>query len=54
MGALVSALKTTRERGGQLKLCSIAPKVLTLIETANLNQVFEIFPNEASGLASFN
>jgi bifunctional UDP-N-acetylglucosamine pyrophosphorylase/glucosamine-1-phosphate N-acetyltransferase len=54
MGALVSAMKTTRERGGQFKLCGIVPKVLTLIETANLNQVFEIFPDEASGLASFN
>jgi bifunctional UDP-N-acetylglucosamine pyrophosphorylase/glucosamine-1-phosphate N-acetyltransferase len=54
MGALVSAMKATREHGGQFKLCSIVPKVLTLIETANLNQVFEILPDEASGLASFS
>jgi bifunctional UDP-N-acetylglucosamine pyrophosphorylase/glucosamine-1-phosphate N-acetyltransferase len=54
MGALVSALKTIRERGGQFKLCSIVPKVLTLIETASLNRVFEILPDEASGLASFS
>jgi bifunctional UDP-N-acetylglucosamine pyrophosphorylase/glucosamine-1-phosphate N-acetyltransferase len=54
MGALVSALKTTRESGGQLRLSGIQHKVLTLIETANLNQVFEIYPDEASGLASFS
>jgi bifunctional UDP-N-acetylglucosamine pyrophosphorylase/glucosamine-1-phosphate N-acetyltransferase len=53
MGALVNALKTTRAHGGELKLCSVMPKILTLIETANLNQVFEIFPDEASGLAGF-
>jgi len=54
IGALVNAMKATRERGGELKLCSIVPKVLTLIETANFSQVFEIFPDEASALASFN
>jgi len=54
MGALVSALKATRESGGQLRLSGIQHKVLTLIETANLNQVFEIHPDEASGLASFS
>jgi bifunctional UDP-N-acetylglucosamine pyrophosphorylase/glucosamine-1-phosphate N-acetyltransferase len=54
MGALVSALKATRESGGQLRLSGIQHKVLTLIETANLNQVFEIYPDEASGLASFS
>jgi len=54
MGALVSAMKATRESGGQLRLSSIQHKVLTLIETANLNQVFEIYPDEASGLSSFS
>ena len=54
MGALVSALKTTRESGGELRLSSVQHKVLSLIETANLNQVFEIHPDEASGLASFS
>ena len=54
MGALVSALKATRESGGEFRLSGIQHKVLTLIETANLDQVFEIYPDEASGLASFS
>ncbi len=54
MGALVGLLKATREVGGQLKLSGLPPKVRVLLETADLNRVFEIHPDEASALLSFD
>jgi bifunctional UDP-N-acetylglucosamine pyrophosphorylase/glucosamine-1-phosphate N-acetyltransferase len=53
MGALVGILKATREAGGQLKLCGLALKVRVLLETADLDKVFDIHPDEASALVSF-
>jgi len=54
MGALAGVLKATREAGGQLKLCGLPPKVWALLETADLDKVFEIHPDEASALISFD
>lgn len=54
MGALVGILKATREAGGQLKLSGLPLKVRVLLETADLNRVFDIHPDEASALASFD
>ena len=53
LGALVGLLKTTREVGGQLKLCQLTTKVSALLETAALDKTFELFPDEASAQASF-
>ena len=53
MGALVSALKASQAGGKRLKLSAIPPKVRVLLETANLDRVFEIHPDEAEALASF-
>ncbi|MGH6629816.1 MAG: STAS domain-containing protein, partial [Burkholderiales bacterium] len=52
MGALVSALKTSQASGKRLKLSAIPQKVRVLLETANLDRVFEIHPDEAQALAS--
>jgi len=53
MGALVSALKASQAGGKRLKLSAIPPKVRVLLETSNLDRVFEIHPDEAQALASF-
>ena len=53
MGVLVSALKTSQAAGKRLKLSAIPQKVRVLLETANLDRVFEIHPDEAQALASF-
>lgn len=53
MGELVGAMSSFRSKGGQLKLSGVPDKILRLLETANLQRVFEIHPNEAAALASF-
>ncbi|MFB3922460.1 MAG: STAS domain-containing protein [Terriglobia bacterium] len=53
MGVLVSALKTSQAEGKRLKLSAIPQKVRVLLETANLDRVFEIHPDEAAALVSF-
>jgi len=53
MGALVGILKAVREVGGMLRLSGLTTKVRVLLETAALDRVFEIYPDEASALLSF-
>jgi bifunctional UDP-N-acetylglucosamine pyrophosphorylase/glucosamine-1-phosphate N-acetyltransferase len=54
MGALVGVLKAVREVNGQLRLCGLPLKVKVLLETANLDRVFEVCADEAEALASFS
>ncbi|MBI4164351.1 MAG: bifunctional UDP-N-acetylglucosamine diphosphorylase/glucosamine-1-phosphate N-acetyltransferase GlmU [Acidobacteria bacterium] len=53
LGALVGLLKSTREAGGQLKLCQLTSKVSALLETAALDKTFEVYPDEAAAHSSF-
>jgi bifunctional UDP-N-acetylglucosamine pyrophosphorylase/glucosamine-1-phosphate N-acetyltransferase len=53
MGALVGVLKAIREVGGMLRLSGLTAKVRVLLETSALDRVFEIYPDEASALLSF-
>lgn len=53
IGEIVAAEEKLRGAGGELKLCGVSPKVVTLLEAANLDRVFEIHPDEAAGLESF-
>ena len=53
MGALVGVLKAVREAGGMLRLSGLTTKVRVLLETSALDRVFEIYPDEASALLSF-
>lgn len=46
LGALVTALKTVRARGGQLCVCSINEQIRILFELTSMDRVFEIFPNQ--------
>jgi bifunctional UDP-N-acetylglucosamine pyrophosphorylase/glucosamine-1-phosphate N-acetyltransferase len=54
MGALVAVLKAVREANGQLRLSGLPPKVKVLLETANLDRVFEVCTDEAAALASIS
>lgn len=54
MGALVGVLKAVREVGGQLRLSGLPAKVKVLLETANLDRVFDVSPDEAAALASLD
>ncbi len=44
LAALVSGLKSTRERGGWLKLVGLTPRVATIFELTMLDRVFESYP----------
>jgi bifunctional UDP-N-acetylglucosamine pyrophosphorylase/glucosamine-1-phosphate N-acetyltransferase len=52
MGALVGILKAVREVNGQLRLSALPPRVKVLLETANLDRVFDVCADEAEALAS--
>ena len=53
LGALVSGMATLRETGGQFKLVAPAERVRAVLAVTRLTQVFEIFGDQASALASF-
>lgn len=43
LGALISALKALRAKGGDLVLCSMSRQVRTVFEITRLLRVFEVF-----------
>jgi len=47
LSALVSALKTVRTSGGKLFLCSVNDQVKMLFQLTRMDQVFEVFENQA-------
>lgn len=53
IGELVGALSRMRKAGGEIKIALGASDVLHLFHVANLDRVFEIFPDESAALASF-
>jgi len=46
LGALVSALKMVRTRGGKLFICSINDQVRMLFELTSMDRVFKVFKDE--------
>ncbi len=54
IGELVSGFTTVSNSGGKLKLLSLTKRVKDLLQITKLYTVFEVFDDEAEGLASFN
>jgi anti-sigma B factor antagonist len=52
IGELVKAHTTVRNKGGQLKLVNLNPRVSNLLEMTRLVAVFDIAPDEASAVGS--
>jgi anti-sigma B factor antagonist len=48
LGALVIALKTVRSAGARFYICSINEQVRILFELTSMDQVFEVFPDQAA------
>ncbi len=48
LAALVSGLKSTRERSGWLRLAGVTPQVANIFKLSQLERVFAIFPDVAS------
>ena len=53
LGALVRALTTSQNEGGQTKLLSVGPHLRKLLEMTQLHSVFEMFEDRAEALGSF-
>ena len=54
IGELVSGFTTVSNAGGQLKLLKLTKRIQDLLQITNLYTIFEVFDDEAAGLASFN
>lgn len=50
LGTLVSALKTARERGGNVWLAGLTPQVKMVVELTRLHFVFEVFDSVEKAL----
>jgi anti-sigma B factor antagonist len=53
LGEMVAGFTTLKAAGGALKLFNVPEKVVSLMTITKLYTVFEIFEDEAAGVASF-
>ena len=53
LGALVRAMTTSQNEGGQTKLLGAGPQVRKLLEMTRLDSVFEMFDDPETAVASF-
>ena len=53
IGEFVGSYTTVSNRGGQLKLLHLTDKLNQVIETTNLNDIFETYDNEQRAISSF-
>ncbi len=54
LGAIVSCLRKALEQKGDLRLAALGPKVSLIFELTKAKQLFSIYPDAASAVASFN
>lgn len=54
IGELVSGFTTVSNAGGNLKLLKLTKRIHDLLQITKLYTIFEVFDDEAAGLASFN
>lgn len=53
LGVFMSFIEELRDAGGDLKLCSIAPKVYQVFEVLGFPSLFEILENRDLAVAAF-
>ena len=53
LGELVGAYASIVRAGGQMKLLSVSPKVMRMLDLTRLCTIFEIYEDEASAVCSF-
>lgn len=54
LGALVRALQTSQNEGGQTKLLRVGPHLRKLLEMTKLDAVFESFESRGEAVSSFS
>ncbi|HUM02220.1 MAG TPA: STAS domain-containing protein [Thermoanaerobaculia bacterium] len=53
LGALVRAMTTSQNEGGQTKLLKVGPQLKRLLELTRLDSVFETFDDPGKAVSSF-
>jgi anti-sigma B factor antagonist len=53
LGELIAALTTIKQRGAQMKLMKLTPRVKDLVQLTKVHSLFEVFPDEESAVRSF-
>jgi len=52
LGILITLSKRVREKGGDLRLCGIAPAIHEIFVITRLNEIFQIFPSRKEAMES--
>src|SRR5262249_36859450 len=53
VGVLVDIHRLLQEKSGTVKLCSLQPRVQTMISMTGVNKIIELVPDEEQALAAF-
>lgn len=53
LGALISLVRRSREKSGDVKLCSISPDIEEIFEITRLHRLFDITKSERDALKKF-
>ena len=53
LGALIEVHRTTRARGGSLRLSNLSPNIKQALQLARSLSIFETFSTEAEAIANF-
>jgi anti-anti-sigma factor len=53
IGCLMDIHRLLQEKSGAVKLCSLQPRVQTMISMTGVNKIIELVPDEEQGMAAF-
>ena len=53
LGALIGFARRARENGGDLKLASLTPKLLNIVELLGFDKILHILPDAATAASKF-
>ena len=53
LGVLVSALRSTNKKGGDIKVAAIADQIRAIFELTRLHRIFEVFDTAEDAVSSF-
>jgi len=54
LGTFISALKSAKSRGGDLRLAGLGDMIMDVFDTTRLSSVFQIHPTIGQAVASFS
>lgn len=54
LGALIGFARTARDLGGDLKLASLTPKILGIVELLGFNKMLQVFPDVQLAVSKFS